>query len=36
MADLSDKYEFDKYEVVPIDLKKIFNKPKCNRSYEID
>ena len=28
MADLSDKYEYDKCKVVPIDLKKIFNKPK--------
>ena len=26
MADLSDKYEYDKQEVVPIDSKKIFNK----------
>ena len=32
MADLSNKYEYDKYEVVPIDSRKIFNKSKYNFS----
>ena len=40
MADLSDKYYTIKSlantEFVPIDLQKIFHKPKRNCSYEID
>ena len=32
MADLSNKYEYDKYEVVHIDSRKIFNKSKYNFS----